>query len=200
MISLFVLDKTSFPAGEHTNAAFYDIATAIGGYWLKFLLAVPGVLFAGLAGALTAQAATARLLYSMARDGKLPRPLAHVEPNRKVPDRAIFLIAAVTLFLGVVLVDRLELLTAMVSFGALIGFFLLHLSVMAYFMRRGSRNWWRHLVVPAIGLLIIGYVLWNAQPDAKIAGLSWMIAGLVLFAWLTLSGRSTALPVDGDTQ
>ncbi|MBV9044260.1 MAG: APC family permease [Alphaproteobacteria bacterium] len=193
-LSLFALDKSSFAPGDPTNAASYDIATAIGGYWLKFLMTVPGTLFAGLTGALTAQAATARLLYSMARDGKLPRALAHVG-ERKVPDRAIFLVAAVTLGLGTFLVDKLELLTSMVSFGALVGFLLLHISVIAYFViRQKSRNWWRHLIVPLIGLAIIGYVLLNAERNAQIAGVLWLIAGLGLYATLRFMGRSTALP------
>ena len=197
LASLFVLGHAAFAHGDRTNAAFYDIATMIGGYPLKFLLAVPGVLFAGIAGALTAQAATARLLYGMARDGKLPRALAHVDARRKVPDRAIFLIAGVTLVLGIWLVDQLELLTSMVSFGALVGFLMLHLSVMAHFLwHQKSRSWGRHLLTPAFGLIIIVYVLFNAQVDAKIAGAVWMSAGLVLYLVLKLSGRSTALPVD----
>src|SRR5579871_4492173 len=57
LASLFVLGHAAFAPGDRTNAAFYDIATMIGGYPLKFLLAVPGILFAGIAGALTAQAA-----------------------------------------------------------------------------------------------------------------------------------------------
>jgi amino acid transporter len=197
LASLFVLGHAAFAPGDRTNAAFYDIATMIGGYPLKFMLAVLGVLFAGVAGALTAQAATARLLYGMARDGKLPRALAHIHATRKVPDRAIFLIAAVTLVLGVWMVNQLELLTSMVSFGALVGFLMLHVSVMAHFLwREKSRNWWRHLVVPAFGLVIVAYVLVNAQVDAKIAGTVWIAGGLVLFAGLKISGRSTALPVD----
>ena len=52
---------------------------------LYVLVTVPGVIVGATAGALAAQAATARLIYSMARDGKLPRPLAHVHPVRKVP-------------------------------------------------------------------------------------------------------------------
>ena len=197
LASLFVLGRTHFADGDPTNAAFYDIAQTIGGYWLKFLLTVPVAAVAGVAGALTAQAATARLLFSMARDGKLPRALAHVNPHRKVPDRAIFAVAAVTLVLGIFLVDKLELLTSMVSFGALVGFLLLHVSVMAYFLwRKQSRDWLRHLLLPGIGLVIVATVLVNAEANAKIAGVLWMIGGLVLFLVLRWTGRSTELPVD----
>jgi len=197
LASLFVLGRTGFAPGDATNAAFYDIAAMIGGYWLKFLLAVPVVAVSGVAGALTAQAATARLLFSMARDGKLPRFLAVVEPKRAVPANAIFAVAVVTLVLGIFLVDKLELLTSMVSFGALVGFLLLHVSVMVWFLRhQGSRDWLRHLVLPLIGLGVIATVLVNAERNAKIAGVLWMIGGLVLFLVLRRLGRSTVLPVD----
>jgi len=194
--SLFILGKTSLPAGDATDAAFYNVAALIGGPAFKFLLAIPGAFFSLLAGAITAQAATSRLLYSMARDGELPRLLAHVDPKRKVPARAVFLVAGVTLITGVFMVDRLELLTSMVSFGALLGFLLLQVSVVAHFMwRQKSRNWLRHLVAPTIGFLIIGYVLINAEPNAKIAGAAWMAAGLAMFAVLKVLRRPTSLPV-----
>jgi amino acid transporter len=196
MLSLFVLDRTSFAPGDATNAAAYTIGAQIGGYALKFAMTVPGVLFAGLTGALTAQAATARLLYSMARDGRLPHALAHVHAARKVPERAVFLVAAVTLVLGIFTVDKLELLTSMVSFGALLGFLLLHLSVIAYFRRNPARDWLRHIVVPAIGFLIIGYVLWNAEVNAKIAGGCWLAAGIVYYVAMRARGCSVVLPAE----
>lgn len=191
LVSLFVLGRTQFPAGGATDTAFYDIAEMIGGYGLKFLLTVPGVVVTGVAGALTAQAATARLIYGMARDQKLPHALAHVHARRQVPERAIFLVAGVTLLLGVLLVDQLELLTSMVCFGALLGFLLLHVSVVAHFVyRKRSRYWLRHLVVPIVGAAIISYVLWNAQANAKIAGTVWLAAGLlVLIAQRLVKGR-----------
>ncbi len=197
LASLFVLGRTQFAPGAATNEAFYNVAALIGGYWLKFAITVPGVLIGGIAGALSAQAATARLLYSMARDGKLPRALAHVHPIRKVPERAVFLVAAVTLVLGTLMLDKLELLTSMVSFGALIGFLLLHVSVLVWFARGSNRDWLRHVAVPFAGFAIIAYVLWNAEANAKTAGLSWLAAGLLYYAVLRMLGRRrvSVLPV-----
>ena len=80
--SLFVLDQVRFPVGDRTEAAFYDIAFEVGGGWLKWLLTIPGVLFA--ACALAAQVATSRLLFSMARDGRLPSALAHVSATHQI--------------------------------------------------------------------------------------------------------------------
>lgn len=206
--SLFVLGHLNFAAGDETEAAFYNIGSMIGraiggpmqGEWLKYLLTVPGILLATIAGALTAQAATARLLFGMARDGKLPRALAYVHPTRKVPDRAIYLIGVVSIAIATTLVEQLELLASMVSFGALVGFAMLHISVVVHFIvREKSRNWARHLVVPVIGFAVTAYVLINAQADAMIAGAVWMAAGLVLFVVLKMTGRPTDLPIENET-
>jgi amino acid transporter len=189
--SLFLLDRTSLPPGDATDAAFYGIAALVGGPALKFLLAVPGVFLSSLASGVTAQAATARLLYGMARDGELPRALAHVDPRSRVPTRALLLIAAVTIVIGVLLAEHLELVLSMVSFGALLGFLCLQVSVVAYFIYRlGSRDWLRHLVTPAIGFAIIAYVLWNADANAKLAGAIWMCLGVVVYLTLKRSRRA----------
>ena len=153
LASLFVLDRKSFAPGDEAATAFFIIAKAIGGEPLRWSVSILGVLFSGLAGALTAQAATARLIYSMARDGMLPRALAHVGAKRKTPDRAILLVAAITLVLGVFLVNQIELLTSIVNFGALTGFLALHVSVVVWFMiRQKSRRWFTHLICAAAGL------------------------------------------------
>jgi len=194
LASLFVLGRTHFAPGNETETAFYGIVTLIGGPWFKTVISILGVIVSGIPAALTAQAATARLLYGMARDGKLPRLLSHIQPIRKVPDYAIVAVALVTLGLGLLLVSQLELLTSMVSFGALLGFFLLHCSVIAHGWRTGQlRHWLRFLVAPAIGLVIIAYVLVSAEKNAQIAGVSWLAVGVVILIVLKLSGRPAAL-------
>ncbi len=193
LASLFVTGQSGFAPGARANEAFYDIAAAIGGYWLKFLIAVPATLFCNIGGALSAQAATARLIYGMARDGRLPRVLAHVGRKRQVPERAILLVAAVTLAIGLGSGGNLELLTSMVSFGALLGFLALHASVIGYFgWRSKSRNWLRYWVAPAIGFVIIAYVLWNAEENAKIAGAIWLCAGVLVLLSLRVAKPKTS--------
>lgn len=199
LASLFVLDRKSFAPGDEAATAFFIIAKAIGGEPLRWSVSILGVLFSGLAGALTAQAATARLIYSMARDGMLPRALAHVGARRKTPDRAILLVAAITLTLGVLLVNQIELLTSIVNFGALTGFLALHASVVVWFMfRQKSRRWFTHLISPVLGFAIIGYVLLNTQTNAKIVGVAWLAVGVIALLIIKGRGADPGLLVEED--
>jgi len=180
--SLFVLGETSFPPGQAPDAAFYNIAGLVGGVWLMSILPFK-FLCAGLPAALAAQVATARLLFSMARDGALPRKLSRIHPVRKVPDRAILLVAAV------------HLVASLVSFGALTGFLVLHLSVIVHFMwRQNSRQWLRHLVAPVTGFTIIAFVLLNMNAQAKTAGAAWLLTGMIGVTVLKRRNRQAILP------
>jgi amino acid transporter len=200
LASLFVLDHPAFKSGDEAATAFLIIAKTVGGEPLRWCVSILGVLISGLAGALTAQAATARLVFSMARDGMLPRALAHVNARRQTPIRAILLTAAITLVLGIFMVDQLELLTSMVNFGALTGFLALHVSVVVWFIgRRKSRHWFSHLISPVIGFAIVAYVLVNAQTNAKIAGLLWLGVGVIILLVIRSRGGRPGLLVEEET-
>jgi amino acid transporter len=192
LAGLFVLGKPGFAAGDATDDAFVNIAALLGGSWFKLACSLFGIALGCIAGALTGQAAASRLVYGMARDRKLPSWFAHVHGGRKTPDRATVLIAAITLGLGLFLVDRLELLATLVSFGAMTGFLLLHLSVLVHFGLKPGRKPLLHLASPIVGLAVIGYVLVNMEPNAKIVGFSWLAVGVLGVVWLKLAGRKVA--------
>jgi amino acid transporter len=80
LASLFALDRDSFPPGQATDGAIYAIALLIGGPMFRLLMVLGKVIVSGIGGCLVGQVGTARVLYGMARDGKLPRFLAHVNP------------------------------------------------------------------------------------------------------------------------
>ena len=181
LASLFVLHQGAFGPGKPSYAAFYTIAGVIGGPWLKGVLSIAGVFLAGIASALTSQAAIARLLFSMARDGRLPRSFAHVDPQRQVPDRATLLVALVSVGLILFFAHRLELLLTVVSFGAMTGFLFVHVSVVRHFLwRKASRDWLRHLLAPVIGFVIIGFVMFNMSANAQRLGLTWIAVGVLI--------------------
>jgi amino acid transporter len=185
--ALIVPDAARF---ESLDTAFYDTAGIAAGEWLKVLTAVATALAWGIANALVAQAATSRLLFSMARDRKLPRFLAHVHPVRRVPTNSMFLVAGVSVLVGLFFVERIALLTSLINFGALFAFLLLHASVIIWYtVRQRSRNWLPHLISPLLGLLIIGYVWISTDVNAKVGGFTWLAIGLVVLVVLTLRGR-----------
>lgn len=191
LASLFVLGRGDFPPGMPTYAAFYDIAYTIGGGLLKTATSMGGIFVACIAAGLAAQAAISRLLFSMARDGRMPAALAHLGARSQIPDRATILVAIVAAGLILVFASRLTLLVSIVSFGALIGFLFLHASVIAHFFwRQGSRRWLAHLVSPALGFAIIAYVIANMSVAAKIVGCCWFALGAT---WLIFRARRSPM-------
>ncbi|SDM77838.1 amino acid/polyamine/organocation transporter, APC superfamily [Geodermatophilus siccatus] len=192
--ALLVPDPDTLIAeGDAAGTAFYDAAAVAGGAWLSTLTAVATAVAWGFANSLVAQAATSRLLFAMARDRQLPGFLRKVHPTRRVPVNATFLVAAVSLVLGLYMESRedgITLLSTLVNFGALSAFLLLHVSVVVHFVvRQKSRNWWLHLAVPVIGFAILAYVVYNAQVAAQELGFVWLVVGLVLMGVLLATGR-----------
>jgi amino acid transporter len=196
LAALLVPGQTEFVGETATNEAFYTVADLVGGEWFKVLVAIATALGWAVANALVAQAATSRLLFSMARDRQLPKFLAHVHPTRRVPERAVLLVSVVSLVLGLFFVGQIGLLSSLVNFGALFSFLVLHVSVVAwYLIKQRQRTYGLHLVVPLVGFVIIGYVLVNADANAKIGGLVWLAVGVVVLVVLRLTGRTTQLKV-----
>jgi amino acid transporter len=144
---------------------------------------------------MAAQAAVSRILFAMARDGKLPAFLARVHPRYKTPYMSTLVVALISLMVGLLFADRLDDLSRVVNFGALTGFVLLHLSVINhYFFRRHSGDWLRHIVVPLTGLAIIIYVLYEMERAAKVLGACWIAIGVIYYVVMTLrSKRPVAL-------
>jgi amino acid transporter len=196
---LLVPDRAGLLAnGDADGTAFYQAAEHAGGHWLYVLTAVATAIAWGFADAMVAQAATSRLLYSMARDRQLPRFLAKIHPRYRVPEYATIVVAIISVGVGVGMTFRadngLTLLTTLVNFGALSAFLLLHLAVIVhYVVRRGSRDYLRHLVVPLCGLVILGYVMIKAKAAAQVVGLTWLGVGVVLMVTLLVLGRTPTL-------
>ena len=187
---LFLLNHGPFAHGDPSATAHLYVAELIGGPSFKFAAAGVVVIICGIPCALVSQAATARLIFSMARDGRLPRALAHIDRRSQTPQRAVLVVSAATLTISLTLVDRLDLLFSLVSFGALCGFLMVHLSVLVHHAWRArSRRWIVHVAVPLLGLVIIGYVLFSLDPRAKIVGGLWLAVGAAGLIFLK-SGQS----------
>ena len=190
LAGMLVPDKTSF-SDKAAGTAFFDLVGAVSSHGWQIAFLAMNALAVGIANAVAAQSATSRLLFSMSRDGQLPAMLSHVNTRTRVPERAVLVVAALTLVLGVGMVGQLDLMSTLVNFGALTSFLLLHVSVVVYYgIRQRSRRVFLHWVGPIIGFAIIGYVLWNAGRDAQIGGLIWLVVGGCVLAWYQHKGVS----------
>jgi amino acid transporter len=176
------------------DTAFYEVAERAGGASLRLVTILATVIASATANAMAAQAAVSRILFAMARDGKLPAILAKVHPRYKTPYMSTLAVALISLMVGLLFADRLDDLSRVVNFGALTGFVLLHLSVINhYFYRRRSGDWLRHIVFPLTGLAIIVYVLYEMDRAAKILGACWIAIGVVYYVVLTLRSKKPVI-------
>jgi amino acid transporter len=179
--------------GDPGGTAFYDAARVGGGAWLAKLTAVATAISWGFANSLVAQVATSRLLYAMARDRQLPSFLAKISERHRVPVNATFVVAIVSLALGLYMNSRddgITLMSTLVNFGAMTAFLALHVSVFwHYVVRNGSRDWVRHVAFPLIGFLILLYVVINANVAAQRLGFVWLGIGVLILIVLYATGR-----------
>ena len=185
--------------GDPAGTAFYAAAEVAGGVWLGKLTALATAIAWGFANALVAQAATSRLLYAMARDKQLPKFLAVVNKKSGSPVNATFVTGFISVALGLYMVTQREdfgltLITTLVNFGALTAFIVLHISVIVHHkIRGGSSDNWRHLVVPIMGIVLLGFVVIKANVAAQQVGLTCAGLGIVLLLILIVSGRKPKL-------
>ncbi len=205
--SLFMLQTwlaADLAVGMHFSSldtAFYEVCQRAGGNWLRITIVVANALASGIANAMAAQAAVSRILFAMARDGKLPRFLARIHPRYKTPYNSTLLVALVSLIVSGLFTAHLSDLTRIVNFGALSGFLLLHASVVNHYVRRRrSRNWIRYLLCPVAGFAVIAYVLYEMDIKAKVLGLAWLALGVLYYVVLSrVVRRPAALELDSTT-
>lgn len=191
LAALFGPTSGKFPEGTATDNAFYDLAGVVIAPWFKVVFTLITALVAIFANTIVSHATSSRLLFSMARDGQLPSVLGRVSSAHKVPRAAMLTIALTTLVLGVIAVGQIEIMTTLVTFGALTAYILLHVAVLRHFAIAGrSRAWFSHWLSPVLGIAILGYALWSTNAHAKILGLSWLVVGCLIAFLLRRAGRS----------
>jgi amino acid transporter len=168
------------------DKAFYDVAQRAGGTSLRIIAVIAVVISMGIANAMVAQAAVSRILFAMARDGKLPGSLAKIHPRYKTPYVSTLLVAAISLLVGCLFAAHLDELSRIVNFGALTGFCLLHVSVInQYLVRQHSKNWLQFLLFPLLGFGVVAYLLYEMDSMAKILGTCWLVLGAAYYGVIT---------------
>lgn len=178
-----VYPATNF--GAHADAASVPVISAAG-QWLSVVFIAAYV--AGASGsALTSQASVARILFAMGRDGVLPRRVfGGLSVRFGTPTIAILIVSVVSL--GAIWID-LATLSNMISFGALIAFSMVNLSVFVHFYirarQRGGWAWLNNLVLPLVGFLLTIWLWTSLSGITFIIGLSWLLIGFIILLIVT---------------
>lgn len=168
------------------DSAFYEVANTAGGAGVMWLCALATGLAWGIADCLVAQAAISRILFSMARDGFLPKPLAKVHPRFKTPHVSTILVAIISLVITLGFTQGIQDLAELINFGALSAFIILNFTVIYYFMyKKKSKQYFKHLVLPLIGFVVIGIVWFSLSASAMKLGLIWVVVGIILYNIIT---------------
>ena len=165
------------------GTAFYTMLdSAIGGWFSSIVTAVRSI--GPVFSALVAQAAVSRLMYGMARGGRLPSVLARLDQRRHTPRNAILVSAISTIVVAMLAAtadNGLDVLSSMVTVGALTAFAFLHASVIGYWVagRRTERRV-SHILIPVIGGIIVVITLALASRLALLIGAVWFVIGAVV--------------------
>lgn len=166
------------------ETAFSDIGRLIGGPGLFFLIAFLVIAQAWASG-ITSQASASRLLFGMARDGRLPHRLfGYVHPKLRTPIYSVLLMGGIA-GAGALLLD-LDKSAELVNFGACLGFMAVNVSVLGhYFVRlrqRSGAGLWTNLACPVLGLAICFYIWLSVSPLAMRVGVVWTAVGIAYLA------------------
>ena len=190
-ILLSYVSQLVFPSNRFAavDTGSTDVMVAAGGAFVNTFFTAAYVAGA-LGSALTSQASVARILFAMGRDGILPRKVfGHVSAKFSTPVYAILTVSAISLL--AIWID-LAILASVVSFGALVAFSVVNLSVIKhYFIDMRERNVLLNLIAPAIGFLLTAWLWTSLSGTALTIGLIWLAIG---FVWLLVVTRGFRRP------
>lgn len=183
------LDDWTQAPRELIDAAGIVLAHHVAGEWLGLLFViftVAGCFGSGLAG----QVSVSRILYSMGRDGTLPKPFGILSKRFGTP---IVAASTVSIFALASLFLTLEQAAFMISFGALAAFAMVNLSVIRVYLfpakgQAGSRTP-KDLILrgifPLIGFALTIWLWTSLEPTTWVVGGIWFAIGLAILVGKT---------------
>jgi amino acid transporter len=176
-------------------SAIYELADSTMGAWMSILIAWVTVTVVGFTNALPMQVGVARVMYAMGRDRQLPAVLAKVHAVHGTPYVGMIVTTVISLAVAIAMRNQMDELVSIVNFGALSGFFILHVSVIVLFLiKRRSGRWVVHLLIPVAGMVVVLAVMSGMSALATTLGLAWLAAGLV-FGMVLIRRRRADLTI-----
>lgn len=177
---------------ENPDAGIFELFPQIDSQWLGNIFFIVDN-FASFVCAVAGMGAVSRMLYGMGRDNILPKKFfGKLSKKFRTPVNNIVLttlIAMTAIFYS----NNVMGAVSLVSFGAVIGFFMVNLSVICHYFiknhRRSGVDIIKFLVVPAIGMATLGFVFFYLDSSAKTLGCIWLAVGIVYLAIKTKGFR-----------
>jgi amino acid transporter len=189
--ALYLLSIIDPGVPANSDTAGSDIAKTIGGdfFGSVFLAAIISQQFnAGMA----AQASTSRLTYALGRDGLFPRAIFGKLSARFLTPIYGIIVCGVIGFGAAFL--SLSTSTSFINFGAFLGFTMVNVAVVAYYVRHKGEarlNPITYVLLPILGAAVDVYLVTNLDSRARTVGLIWLGLGL---AWLLVLTRGFTRP------
>jgi putrescine importer len=179
---------------SNVETAFAEIGSTLGGRSLYYAIAALVVAQAWASG-ITSQASSSRLLFAMARDGRLPRRVfGYIHPVRRTPTYILLLMGGIAA-VGALLMD-MDQAAQLVNYGACIAFMTANVAVFAhYYLKLGLRkglDFYKNLLAPLLGLVICFFIWISISKRAMLVGCCWSALG----AFYNLFTRRSPLPGD----
>ncbi len=181
-------DYTVLPEDENM---FVEIFAMAGGRPLQLAGSLILIMAFGLACGLESMVSTTRILYAMGQDGVIPKVMGTLN-SHQVPGVAIIFMAIVSIVQCAVF--GLGIIAQVTSFGSIIGFMAVDLSVVWKLFihgEPGEKKVFGHLIAPLLGFLICLFIFINSDPFTLKFGGVWMIIGVI---WLVVITRFFTRP------
>jgi amino acid transporter len=186
------------------SAPLHSLAVRYMGNWYATVVDLAAV-SAIVAVLLAIHTANFRILYSLGRDGLLPRALGRTHPKHGTPHVAIIVYSIFTLLIGISAGAAWGPMAAfgnlgyLSSMGILPIFILTNLALPVFIWRRyrSEFSWVKHLIFPALSSLTFLAAMWlnlSPWPAAPLNVMPWVLIGWVLasIGWLTVLRRRGA--------
>lgn len=164
----------------------YELITKVAGSMMAYVFTA-AYSVGCLASSISSVASASRVLYGMGRDEILPKKIfGFLHSKYQTPTYSIIIMGIISLS---ALFLSLSTAASLLNFGALLGFTMVNLSVVAHYFVKGRHrsgiDWIRYLIAPLCGAAFT-FIIWlNLDFTSKTLGFIWMGIGLIYLAYTT---------------
>lgn len=173
----------------------YELIGRIGGTAMAYIFTAAYAVGC-VASSISSVASASRVLYGMGRDRILPNKIfGYLHPKHQTPTYSIVIMGIISL--SAIFVS-LATAASLLNFGALLGFTMVNLSVIAHYFIKGKKRSGmdivRYLVAPICGAAFTFAIWINLDFTSMALGFSWIAIGVIYLAYTTKF--FTKLPVE----